>query len=68
MSAPGLAVVTRTERDARAVQLDRMGRRRLVAIVRDLGGMWILGGPEDWSKDELVTEILHAEFPEMTHA
>lgn len=66
---PAASIVTRIAdavRDARAVELDRMARHRLVAIVREHGGMWVTGGPECWSKDELVTEILSAEFPEVT--
>lgn len=58
MRAPG-----RTEHDARAVELARMAHQRLVVLARELGGPWLLGGPELWSKDELVTEILRAEFP-----
>lgn len=57
----------RTARDARAVQLDRMARHHLVAIVRECGGAWLMGGPETWDKSELVDEILRAEFPEVTH-
>jgi hypothetical protein len=49
--------------DARAVQLDRMARHRLAAIIREHGGTWVMGGPETWTKDELVAEILSAEFP-----
>lgn len=54
---------TRSVRDDRAVQLDRTARHRLVAIVHEHGGTWLMGGPESWSKDELVAEILRAEFP-----
>jgi hypothetical protein len=57
------AAAARRIRDARAVQLDRMARHRLVAIVREHGGTWLMGGPETWTKDELVAEILSAEFP-----
>jgi hypothetical protein len=60
------ATAARTARDARAVQLDRTARHRLVAIVREHGGTWLMGGPETWGKDELVAEILAAEFPEVT--
>lgn len=49
---------------ARAVQLDRMARPRVLAIVLERGGTWIMGGPGTWSKDELIAEILRAEFPE----
>jgi hypothetical protein len=56
----------RAARDARAVQLDRMARYYLVKIAREHGGTWLTGGPETWGKDELVAEILRAEFPEGT--
>lgn len=61
------AAAARRMRDARAVQLDRMARHRLVTIAREHGGTWLMGGPETWDKTSLVAEILAAEFPpEMT--
>lgn len=56
------------DRDARAVQLSRMARARLVDLVTEQGGVWILGGPPTWDKDELVTELLRTEFGQDAHA
>jgi hypothetical protein len=64
--AESAAAAAKRARDARAVQLDRMARHRLVAIVREHGGTWLMGGPETWTKDELTAEILRAEYPEVT--
>jgi hypothetical protein len=57
------ALVNPAAWDARAVQLDRMARAKLVTLARQSGGRWLMGGPEGWTKDELVAEILSAEFP-----
>jgi hypothetical protein len=55
--------------DARAVQLDRMAKHNLLTIVRqhaaERGAPWVFGGPELWSKDELIADILRSEFPEV---
>ncbi len=57
--------------DARARQLTRLRKRDLVAIVTDHarrhgGGRWAVHGPHLWSRDELVSELLRYEFPEVT--
>jgi hypothetical protein len=56
--------------DARAIQLSRMARASLIVIIREHAAShvrwWAPGcGPEAWSKDELVADILRIEFPEI---
>jgi hypothetical protein len=52
--------------ESRVLQLSRMARPRLLAIMievaRQRGATWLVGGPDTWSKDELVTGILDFEF------
>jgi hypothetical protein len=51
-------------RDVRHTQLSRMTRRDLI---RACGARGIIGGVyplEAWSKDDLITSLLSAEFPE----
>jgi hypothetical protein len=58
--------------EARLSQLARTSKRDLLAIVmqhaRQRGASWAIGGPQLWSKDELINGILAFEFgaPEVT--
>lgn len=60
----------RQARDRRVRELARMPKRELQAVVtgraRERGGRWVIGGPQLWSKDELINGILAFEFPEPT--
>lgn len=50
-----------TARDQIVRELDRTKKADLVvmanAIGRARGSRWLLGGPETWSKDQLITYI-----------
>ena len=54
---------TLSEADIR--RLSRMSKRDLATIVEDegrrLGHVWIIGGPGDWSKDELVSYLVREQ-------
>jgi hypothetical protein len=56
--------------EARLHQLDRTSKRELLAIVmehaRQRGASWAIGGPQLWSKDELINAALAFEFGETT--
>jgi hypothetical protein len=58
----------REARDRRVRELARLPKRELLAIVaehaRERGASWIVGGPQLWSRDELVNGVLAFEFPE----
>ena len=58
------------DRDARVHQLARMTKSALLAIVtehaREHGARWAVGGPQLWSTDELIADVLRFEFPEVT--
>jgi hypothetical protein len=53
---------TATSRDTRAVQLDHMTKVQLIELCRNNGisGLYPL---TEWSKDDLISSILSAEFP-----
>jgi len=54
--------------EARLRQLARTSRRGLLAIMtglaRQRGASWVIGGPQSWSRDELINGILAFEFGE----
>jgi hypothetical protein len=54
--------------EARLQQLARMSKRDLLAVVtehaRQRGASWVIGGPQLWSKDELINGALAFEFGE----
>ena len=54
--------------EARLRQLDRTSKGDLLTIAlghaRQRGASWAIGGPQLWSKDELINAILAFEFGE----
>jgi hypothetical protein len=51
--------------DARVKQISKWPKQQLRFTVYDLasaaGRSWVMGGPQEWSKDELISFILDAE-------
>jgi hypothetical protein len=45
------------------VAVSKMSKAELIRIIRrdahKQGRTWVLGGPERWSKDELVSYVMH---------
>lgn len=55
--------------DRRVIELTHTRKADLIRLVRDRarreGGRWLIGGPEVWSKDELISDVIRHEFPEV---
>lgn len=51
-------------RDQLIRELDRTAKRDLIAMARAVaptrGDRWLFGGPEDWSKDQLINYLAPA--------
>ena len=51
--------------DARVKILSKMSRQQLALMVtrlaRKQGDQWLIGGPNSWSRDELINYILECE-------
>lgn len=56
------------EQSQRISELSKMSKARLLEIIRDHakrhGARWIIGGPQLWSKDELIDGIMEFERKE----
>jgi hypothetical protein len=58
------------EQSQRINELSKMGKARLLEIMSDHakrhGARWIIGGPQFWSKDELIDGIMEFERKAIT--
>ena len=55
------------DRNARVIELSHTRKAELIELVRRRAE-WLAGGPELWSRDELIADILAAEFPDIPGA
>jgi hypothetical protein len=52
------------QHDADVKQWNRQSKATLAAIVREhADGTWIVGGPQAWSKDELINRLADDKYP-----